>query len=69
MDVGDGDDMMEQNGTLVHFHIHLINSCKASGGSLPQDACTSSLEDGAVFTGRRVYGLLENVGNSETKVA
>ena len=41
----------------------------AGRGSLPQDACTSSLEYGAVFTGHRVYGLLENVGNSETKVA
>ena len=64
-----GGDIMEQNCTLIHSPIDSVNSWKVSGGSLPQDACTSSLEDGAVFTRRRVYGLLENVGNSETKVA
>ena len=71
MKFGGGGDIMEQNWTRVHSDIDLVNSWKASGHSLPQDACTctSSLEDGAVFTGCRVYGLLENVGNSETKVA
>ena len=61
--------IMDQNWTLVHSHIDLVNSWKVSEGSLPQDDSTSSLEDGIVFTGLRVYGLLENVDNSGTKVA
>ena len=69
MDLDGGGDIIEQNWTLVHSHIDLVNSWKVSGGSLPHDACTSSLEDGAVSTEHRVYGLLKDVGNSETKVA
>lgn len=68
MDLSGGGDASAQNWTLIHSYIDSPGAWKAEADSFPQDTCASSLENGAVFTGRKMYGILDNVGNTTTRV-
>ena len=58
----------DQDWMLVHSYTDFSGSWEASGDDLPQDECSSSLEDGSVLAGKAVYAELWNVGNVLTFV-
>jgi len=58
----------DQDWMLVHSYTDFTGSWKASGDDIPQDECSSSLEDGSVLQGKTVYAELFNVGNVLTFV-
>ena len=68
LDLTGGDDGVEQDWKMVHSYTDTTDSWMAGDDSLPQDGCSSSLEDGDVLDGKRVYGELSNDGNSNTQV-